>query len=51
MAYAEVATYKDNLFNFNQSLLKHCISLDLDDENLNALAEAMVKKAKDKTRV
>ena len=34
----EVATYKDNLFNFNQFLLKHCISLDLDDEKLNALS-------------
>ena len=47
---AKVNTYRSNLFDFNQFLLKHCISLELDDENLNFLANEIANRAKDKTR-
>lgn len=48
---AKVDTYRSNLFNFNQFLIKHCISLELDDENLNTLANEVAKRAKDKARI
>jgi hypothetical protein len=47
----EVQDYRDKLYSFNQFLLKHCIALDLDDQNLTALAEEIVQRAKDEARV
>ena len=35
---SEVNQYRSHVYNYNQFLLKHCISLDLDDEHLNTLA-------------
>jgi hypothetical protein len=45
-----VSTYRSNLYSYNQFLLQHCVSLELDDENLNQLAEEIVKRSKDETR-
>ena len=47
----KVNEYRSNLFKFNQFLLKHCISLDLDDKNLDFLANEIAARAKDKYRV
>ena len=44
---AEVNQYRSDLYRYNQFLLKHCISLRLDDENLNTLATEMINKPKE----
>ena len=46
-----VQDYRDNLFSFNQFLLKHCVSLELDDQNLSTLAEEIARRSRDKARV
>jgi hypothetical protein len=47
----EVESYRTTLYQYNQFLLQHCISLELDDENLNQLANEMVQRKKDKKKV
>ena len=39
--------YRSHLYRYNQFLLQHCISLELDNENLNTLALEMINKAKE----
>jgi hypothetical protein len=47
----EVHQYRSNLYHYNNFLLKHCVSLDLDDENLNTLTLEMINKSKEDKEV
>ena len=43
----EVLKYRDNLYRYNEFLLKHCVSLDLDDQNLNSLVVEMSNRTEE----
>jgi hypothetical protein len=42
-----VDRYRSSLYEYNQFLTKHCVALDLDDDQLNQLVKAMAQRAEE----
>ena len=42
----DVSRYKESLLAFNQFLIQHCVAFNLEDDQLEMLAQSMVNKAK-----
>jgi hypothetical protein len=40
-------TYRDNLYRYNEFHLRHCVALNLDDQNLNSLAVEMSNRTEE----
>lgn len=47
---SDVDLFRDSLFKYNQFLTKHCVALDLENEQLISLASEMAEKANETTR-
>lgn len=43
----EVNQLRSSLYTYNQFLIQHCVALDLNDDQLNDVGKAMLKKSKD----
>lgn len=43
----DVSQYRESLFAFNQFLIQHCVALNLQDDQLETLAQDMANKAKE----